>query len=293
MKEAFRRGLDQKFVKALNKRYEADSWWRKLVDDEETFVAIRDSSVNVYYRGNSLLKLDWNENKETMAGQVHYKYLLRPEIEGSQYVEVVDGKAKPPRDAMFCDIGNVKALKAASRVYAGDEKAGVHEIVLKRSNVIDVEIAFRGSGLRVDLAALHETDDGPQLVFYEAKHFSNKELRAEEGREAKVIGQLDGYSGLLEKNKGQLEECYQRVCENLRCIKGLAGRHPQRHDMLVRVLDEGLRVDPKPRLVVFGFDQDQQRGAWKRHRERLAQSFQEKERRIRGWGNPADVRLDW
>ena len=290
--DAFKRGLSPEFVDALNEKYEdTGGWWRNLVDDKDTFVAIRDNYLNVYYRGNSLLKLDWNQRDKSMTGQVHYKYLLRPNIRESEYVKVDEkGEVTMPDEPMFSTkIGAVPALKKASQVYAGDEKDGVHRIALnKKHNVVDVEVAFRVSGLRVDLAALQETGDIPKLVFYEAKHFSNKELRAKGDRNPSVIDQLDRYSVLLEKNKKPLEESYRKVCKNLKDLNGLKQRHHGRHEVLDRVVQRGLDVDPTPRLVVFGFDQDQRDGkVWEEHRRKL-----EREKGSTGcWGNPASVRL--
>ena len=37
----FNRGISGDFVQALNAEYEKGGWWRNLVDDAETFVAIR------------------------------------------------------------------------------------------------------------------------------------------------------------------------------------------------------------------------------------------------------------
>lgn len=121
-------------------------------------------------------------------------------------------------------------------MYAGDEKTGVPRIALNNANVLDVEIAFSGSGQRIDPAAVHETDDGPMLVLYEAKHLSNKELRAEDGAPP-LVDQLDRYSSLLEETAEALETSYLRVCRNLRDTRGLQQRHPaERHALYERVL---------------------------------------------------------
>ena len=76
------------FVNALNKKYfEAASWWRQAGRlTQETFVAIRVYYLNVYYRGNSLLKLEPKLRDKSMVGQVHCKYLLRPNIGASEHV---------------------------------------------------------------------------------------------------------------------------------------------------------------------------------------------------------------
>ena len=81
----FRRGLCQDFVNRLNEMYkESGSWWRKFVDDQELFLAIRDDIVNVHFRGNSLLKLRWE--KGDIIGEIHYKYLLKPRTK-SEYIK--------------------------------------------------------------------------------------------------------------------------------------------------------------------------------------------------------------
>ena len=88
----FNRGLSDDFVKALNDEYRKGGWWRNLVDDPKTFLAIRDDYVNIYYRGCALLMLRLNGNR--LHGLIHYKYLLRPSAPDGipEYVTALDGK---------------------------------------------------------------------------------------------------------------------------------------------------------------------------------------------------------
>ena len=44
-----------------------------MASDPSLFIAIRDGYLNVYYSGNSLLKLSLDG--ERLAGEIHYKYL--------------------------------------------------------------------------------------------------------------------------------------------------------------------------------------------------------------------------
>ena len=47
-------------MEALNELYDQpDGWWRRLLDDEELFLAVRDDYVNIYYLGCSLLNRCW------------------------------------------------------------------------------------------------------------------------------------------------------------------------------------------------------------------------------------------
>ena len=273
--QQFNRGLSDDFVDVLNDEYKKGGWWRNLVDDPETFLAIREDYVNVYYRGCSLLKLECNEH--SLCGSVHYKYLVRPELEHNEYIKVVGGKPdlEEHRGLVFMEtLANAEDLKKAAEPYADTEKTGVHDIIHKNRNVLDVEINIRNSGKdhRIDLAALHKIEGGVEIRFYEAKHFSNGYLRAGNGT-PKVIKQISDYSRALGEHRTDIENSYLTVCRNLSKLAGIDKRHPERHEMLKSIADDPthrLRIDTAPRLLVFGFDADQKEGrTWKLHRDKL------------------------
>ena len=276
LEATFNRGLDDDFVKALNHEYGKDEWWRKLVDDKDTFVAIRDNRVNVYYCGCSLAEV-WMESGK-VVGQTHYKYLLRPSAD-AQYVRFDDGRYRRLGDEpeLFVESPTeVDALKRASRPFAGMEKTGVQAIIKANPNILDVEIAFGmrsetgPSAPRIDFAALQTSEAGLRVVFYEAKRFANAELRAKAGATPKVVRQMQTYEDLLRANRATIEKSYRRVCSNLRCLDGMPDRHPERHEMLQSMTEKTLVIEERPRLVVFGFDNDQKSGkVWERHRKVL------------------------
>ena len=293
-KTIFERGLDDEFVQELNNLYEdPESYWRRFVDDPDLFLAIRDNYVNLYYRGNSLLRLEWKPDNKRIVGQTHYKYLLKPSRKGSEYVEIKGGNAQLPKkvaELFSTTVTDLNALKRASRVYAGDEKTGVHQIVMQNALVLDLEIAFGGgrSAPRIDLAALQVTAEGATLVFYEAKHFSNPALRS--SGDPEVLAQVENYSKLLKEHGQLLQDRYSAVCRNLSDLGGVREATSSAHAL--REIGEGhlqLRIDPEPRLIVFGFDDDQRKGAvWKKHREKL-----ERRCKVKCWGKAGSVRLDW
>ena len=101
------------------------------------------------------------------------------------------------------------------------------------------------------------------LVFFEAKHFANKELRAEGTGEPAVVGQVRRYACMLRTNEDAIKHSYLRVCGNLTKLRNMAERYPKRHVMMRRAVEtKDLFVDKKPRLIVFGFDEDQKTGRW-------------------------------
>ena len=286
----FNRGLDDEFVNGLNNEYIKGGWWRTFLEDRELFVAIRDNRVNVYHRGCSLAELRWRDG--AIVGRTHYKYLLRPSMP-FPYVDFSDGMydLDDPRSLFLESPKAVEELKKAARAYAGEEKMGVHKIIKANPNILDVEVAFGSaksektdrSAPRVDFAALQVSDESLEIMFFEAKHFANPELRVREGNQPKVVQQMAKYQRLLEKCRETVYESYRRVCDNLLRLNGVAERHEERHNMLEYIVERPLTINDSPRLVVFGFDEDQKRGdVWKRHRQRLIDKLGKKRVLLKG-----------
>ena len=275
----FNRGIDDSFVKRLNYEYEQGGWWRAIASDPDLFIGIREKYLNVYWKGNSLLKL-WLDG-ERLVGETHYKYLLRSDTT-RPYVCVEGGKVKVvDASALFLgDLSDVVALKRAAAAYVGGEKDGVHRIVLSNRNVVDVEVAFGleangevpPSSRRLDFASLRLTDDGAEIVFYEAKRFSNPELRANGDARPPVAEQIDDYGKLLHGHSADVGRSYRKVCGNLIDLCGVRKRYGDWRETMRRLSAKeiGLRVREDVRLVVFGFDADQRDGeVWKKHCEKL------------------------
>lgn len=278
----FKRGLSPDFIQRLNKEYESGGWWKAIADDPQLFIAIRDAYLNVYWKGNSLLRL--RMEGDALVGEVHYKYLLRPDV-ANPYLPIEDGRPRGSNSADFFlnDLSDLAAVKRAADAYAGEEKSGVHKIVMSNPNIIDVEVAFGAinseSGARVakriDFAALREIKGIWELVFYEAKAFSNPELRAA-GKDAPVVNQIKGYTLFLRDAQADVIDSYRTVCSNLRSLHGVKKRFSVMDDALTSI-GEGtceFKISADVRLVVFGYDGDQDKGlVWAEHRQKLRSSL--------------------
>jgi hypothetical protein len=270
----FRKGLSEKFVAALNTEYDQGNWWRSIMSDRDLYLGIRDDSLNVYYKGNSLLRL--RLAGEVLQAEVHYKYLLHPEAKPT-YIEFTGGRrAGRLGDDLFLNALDPAFLKLASTWYAREEKQAVHEILRSNPNIVDVEIALAGgregsdrqSAKRIDFAAIQPRDNGLQLVFFEAKHFANLELRASGEAIPSVIRQIRGYEKLLSDHQADIEKTYRIVCENLCKLHGVREEVKALAERVVS--GTPFSVNLLPRLVIFGFDDDQKNGkVWSVHRAKL------------------------
>jgi len=266
-KWTFKRSISEEMIEAINRAYSSEEmgWVRQYMDDPELFLAIRDKSINFYFRGNSVLQLNFSGGR--LNGNIHYKYLLRPflKTEGKKdqpYVSLDQQVKLPvinPKDANAS-----KWIKAASKPYSGVEKEGVYQILRANRNIVDVELSFSretedgeidGSKQnRIDFCALRDNGNGLELCFYEAKHFSNKELKAT--GEPKVVAQVSRYNKTISNHKEEIHSAYETAFNQ---ILKLGNQHPA-SEYMQRALSEGFSVSVDVRLVVFGFDNPQKLG---------------------------------
>jgi len=306
---AFKRGLSQEFVELLNDAYKQGGWWKKIADDEELFIGIRNEYLNVYFKGNSLLALSHDNGK--LVGKTHYKYLLHPDKEPLS-VDIENGQvSKSSLDAtnrFVNKLDEINLLKRASTPYAGLEKKGIHEIIKANPNIVDVEIAITKESMekeliseddesqksnktapRIDFAAFQQRKDKKiELVFFEAKHILNREsLRA--NNTPKVITQLEKYEKLIEKHYDQIKESYLQIVKYILEIKGKFISNEKRK-LLRHIADNETKIDVcrKPHLVIFGFDGDQknEKSIWNQHKKKLEEHLGKG--RVLAKGDPKD-----
>lgn len=275
------RGLSDDFINEFNREYDKGSWLYELVHDKEIFMAIRNESINFYYCGCSLIKLDFNRRHKCLTGVTHYKYLLKPKIEGAPYIKFNnDGGIKDPDvlpKLLVNDLHDIKTLKKTVKLFAEGEKVQSYKIVKNHLNIIDTEIAL-GKDSLIDLAVIKEGTKGAEITFYEVKLFENEELRMQ-NMEKGITHQMLKYTDWINKNRNLLTKSYLKVCENIVALKGVgdSGQYSANvMDLINRVAKKELKLFIKyePSLIVTQFDRDQKNGkAWKPHKERLKKVF--------------------
>lgn len=303
---AYRQGLSSDFVEALNRLYEAPegSWWRKMLADPDLFVAIRNNYLNIYYRGCSLAKVSFDGSG--IITDTHYKYLLKPSA-ARPYVRAVGGQFQigqhwdSAKGLFIGGLDDVADLKAAARVYAGEEKKFVGAVIKAHGNVVDVEMALTkdaeeatdaspgegASAKRIDIVALRWEDAAPVLDFYEAKLFGNKEIRAE--GDAKVLSQIAAYEGLLKQYTKDIREGFELSCKNLLSLSGVPDLRRTIADAALQQIDK-LKINTAPILIVSVFDEDQRIGpVWAKHKEKLTTALSPD--RLIARGSASSVRL--
>lgn len=293
----FVRSLSKELVCALGKLAEEKepNWWKEILDNPDLRLAIREDSLNVYAKGQSVFKIELSKQRdETLPRLVmttHYKYLLIPKMpRKKEYVTfdgrhfLMKGQHIDPNSLIqmsYIPQKTVSQLVRSAISHSNPEKRGVHAIAMANSNVIDLEIAFskvrkpepedptilndsdnkrrRSSAPRMDLATLFSDDEGKaRLVFYEVKRFDDGRLW---GEKPPVLDQMKKYDAFLESKGSELKNAYKNVCKLLLKL--------QPNKDLPHLISEvalGLRrleIDKASRLVIIGFDRDQRKGRLK------------------------------
>jgi hypothetical protein len=281
----FNHAISDSFIEKLKAEAGKDSWWNHVLSDPGLFIALRGAYLNVYWHGQSLFKVEPSESGLKVS--THEKFLIDPAL--ASQVQLTDGTFETANliDKAFirryADKATLKKMKQAARYFSGAEKQGCHEIAIRNPCVIDCEIAFPGVAQtdgkrhgRADLASIEKVGKEIQLVFWEAKDYSNHELRSDERLENKkplVLCQLQRYRDFLAHNREAVVNSYKNVAKNLLSLQSMGS--VRRLSPLITEVATGntcltLGENPNIRLVIFGFDQAQRdHESWQYHLQRL------------------------
>lgn len=282
------RALVDGFIPQLAAEAAKGGWWADALADPKLFIALRGSYLNVYWRGQSLFYVEARQSGLKVT--THQKYLVDPAL--ASQVPLINGAF----DVASLENGLIRRyagpatlvkMKSAAGLFSGLEKTGCHEIAVHNPSVIDCEIAFPGpvspgvggdknGAPRVDLASLEPDGDNARLVFWEAKHYRNGELRAA-GEDVPVCNQIDVYRNYLSHHSRAIAKNYTSVVENLVEIQKMGwvrSLSPLIEDIGLGRRGLTLGDEPKVGLIIFGFDVGQRdHSGWQKHLQRLKQTI--------------------
>ena len=269
----FTRTLSPKFIGSLNDLYTNEkSWWRKIADDKDIFILIRNNELRVQANGGLLLQINQNLQNNIVC-KIHEDFLsLRSER--NPYV-VLEEKTSGPIQRVEGLNGFVKhysKIKRRINIFTGKERQAVQYLANNVPQIVDIEIGFEGelkqnaskkSVPRIDMAAI--TDKGT-LVFFEAKLFSNSEIRSK--KTPKVVSQLQKYQKILSQKGNEIISAYQ---EQLNIYTQLKGKFFENRSRKI----SNLSIHPHARLIITDFDASQ--------RELMLQTIQKPIEKGTGW----------
>jgi hypothetical protein len=288
------------------------AWWQDLLEhrftdvggrEQPLFLAIRNGYLNAYVEGQSVLKVGFDQRIPSTAllGTIHHKYVAGG-ADGQLYLKFDGSKFG---GMPYLGKSSFDEWANRAKTYAGEEKQSIAAIVGRNAHVIDVEMGLpankaigaekRPSAPRMDIVALEADGKCIKIVFYEAKLFGNKELRADNLKPS-VLNQLQRYEDWINSDHraDEVVHAYRRACGiliRLNATRSDATGRPL-HPLVVEAAKEGsdLRVDRRPRLIIFGYKPERRDAYWERHEGALRRAGIDGDRLIME-PRPEDVAL--
>jgi hypothetical protein len=238
---------------------ESDLYSNRLLPDIKTgkvFPALRlKGIVDFYYKGGNLFK--YNKTFST-----HVKYAAVLTGHDMDYIDEETIKSEGCR--LNNDFGSAyERIKENCKLFQKDEASGVAKIyhnssyaMEKRDDIVvlDIEKSYASLNDSVENAGAKQYQDRIDLLlyntkeqrlrFYEAKHFTNKELWSKDGTKPDVVKQINRYNKQLKERKNEILEAYVNYVTIVNNI--FNSNLPEPTDLDIEVV-----------LLVFGFDNSQ------------------------------------
>lgn len=258
MANDFQRGVESKHLDKLKR---SELFRDKLFPDilnREVFPAIRWKKMHFYHRGGRLFEFDRH------GYLTNAKYATG--FEGEQEAQVRENKlAELPPIPSF--VEGYERIKELCKQYAAHEDVRISELYQwlpfirgGESNVdvvvLDIEASFDARHRddptkkqdRVDLVLYNLSTS--QLMFVEAKRFSDSRISSGKGRKPEVVHQIQSYEAQAKQQRVAILEAYKNY---VRIMNRLFGLNMPVPTGLMSVVP----------LLIFGFDADQRDGKLK------------------------------
>lgn len=289
-----------------------------VTDDVQVFPSVRDGRITFYHQGRRLVEFaDGGVSDDDFVTNMKFASVLQhPSGVYTGTVRVGDLANCLPA-APYATQDAYNRVKENARHYADPEASGVAEIIRRNAYcakdvgdyvVLDTEICFSttddnqdadavqdGSETGLDIL-LGEAETGRgwhrdridmlllecgtgRLRFCEVKRYGNRELRGD------VAAQMSGYQRLL-NDPAQRQVIVQQYVSYAQSLSGLL--------RLAKPIPTPVDIDQHVGLLIFGFDQDQERGGVKKIQQSLRNQGIKLYARgsLRNFG-PADMATLW
>jgi len=274
-KGMFKRNFNDELIKSL----ENSDLYKKMLGDIKSgivFPGIRSERIDFYHKGGKLFTFDKDGFK------THIKYAS---VYKSNEDYVSESKIlRLERINSFVD--GYGRIKENCSLYAGIESSGVASIYsgysytasMSEVVVLDIEVSLESLDSdrnqdRIDILLFDRRRK--QLVFCEAKHYSNKEIWSQKGSVPDVVGQVQRYVKQLGAKCDVILKEYGNYVNAVNKLFSLNLPRPE-------------SIEQDVVLMVFGFDKDQLSGRF----TELFKTNMPKDIRYYAIGNVASLKIE-
>jgi hypothetical protein len=285
-------------------------WWRDLLayrdpdNGQHFFVAVRKNYLSVYFFGNAIFKKIYENQGGAIVATVDRRYFDGPASSPGDLVfdgVTLGGSADPNRHysgpADLATWAKIIKLYPPGKSDAPGEKECLAPRALDPS-VINLEMALPGfekevspgddatapveksppTAPRIDMVHLRKNGDNVQIVFTEAKLFSNTaSLRADpnSGKPAKIFKQIDDYEKYITLHEKSIRHAYHQACKYLITIRTAQGVPVDRLLIDAATDVERITLLKRPRLLIFRTikDKGMREVSWEPHLQNLLKTL--------------------
>jgi hypothetical protein len=215
--ENFERQISNTFINKLN----ISEWWIELVkivqNDKNYNIQIRNNYLNVYYKMNSLFKIDFIKNGIVIT--THYKFIpiVKEQPKGKEYINLIDSNGKlnllndMELDCFKNDfISNIKRIEKQIDMFHGNEKYYQSKLIEKNIDII-LDAETQSDFGRIDLMALINNE----IVAIELKRLFDDRLHDS----IKMDKQLGNYAEFMTINKDNIKQAYKNTIDSKIALK--------------------------------------------------------------------------
>lgn len=236
-------------------RSNAPEWWCKALQFEDAYIDIRkDNTINIYYEGASLAKIEWI--KGSICATCHPKYL---HSDNAQVYYKKGIAIYQPCEEELMRLGTEECclLRNAQMFYSDKEGKEVGDAEQKSEKKLQGEIVCRAKTLYIDSEFAHQYEVGSRhtiridlvrvmgnkIQFVELKRIQDNRLLHEEGSEVipEIITQIEEYHNFLKYNEKAILEYYKTLI----AIKRSLGLPTTAADI------DTLEIDTNPYLEIY------------------------------------------
>lgn len=233
---------------------DAPEWWYKALQFEGAYIDIRkDNTINIYYEGASLAKVEWANG--TVRATCHPKYLYGDRAQ-AYYKNGIAIYQPCEEELMRLGTEECRLLINAQMYYSDKEGKEVSDTEQKSEKKLQGEIVCRAKTLYIDSEFAHQYEKGSRhtiridlvrvvgnkIQFVELKRIQDNRLLHEECSNVmpEIILQIEEYSSFLKTNFKAILEYYK----NLIAIKRALGLPTTSADI------DTLAIDTEPYLEI-------------------------------------------
>ena len=232
----------------------APEWWCKALQFEGAYIDIRkDNTINIYYEGASLAKIEWANG--TVRATCHPKYLYGDRAQ-AYYKNGIAIYQHCEEELMRLGTEECRLLRNAQMYYSDKEGKEVSDAEQKSEKKLQGEIVCRSKTLYIDSEFAHQYEEGSRhtiridlvrvkdnkIQFVELKRIQDNRLLHEDSSEVtpEIITQIKEYRNFLKANKDSILAYYKKVI----AIKRDLGLPTTSADI------ETLEIDTEPYLEI-------------------------------------------